>query len=320
MRINIIIIVNLGLQKMSSLENCKQELEIQRTARQLAELKLEKKSREMHEKNIFYQNAFRHLQQQQQQIIAQEKQASIGQLSSGIAHEINNSNAFVQSNLETMNCYIDEIYKVIGLMSKKIEKIDKKWLEEVINDNDLDFILKDAVILISESTQGTQRIQRIVKGLRYFANSGNEKKQFDINACVRHTVELVGHEIDDNIEYCEKFGILPDYKGLPTLLSLAIGNLIKNSVESNPISNQVTIRTYRVNDEILIVVEDDGIGIEKELHQCIFDPFHTNKDFHNGLGLTISQAIVRQHNGKITVDSSLKTGTKVCIHLPIHKA
>ena len=304
---------------MSDLDAYKRELEIQRKSRQLAEAQLEQKSRELYEKNSSLRDALRQLQQQQQQIIAQEKQASIGQLSAGLAHEINNPNAFVQSNLVSLGGYLDDISRALELLTNKISETDQQWIQNLKKEFDLDFVLEDAETLIAESTQGTQRIQRIVQGLRYFTNPDSKKKQFDVNGCVSHTVELIGHELDLAVEFQENLQPLPDFKGMPTLLSLAIGNLLKNAAQSQPTSNRVEIQTTCDNQEIIIEVKDDGVGIEESLQQRIFDPFYTNKDFHNGLGLTISQAIVRQHDGKTTVTSAPGQGTQVRIHLPLYK-
>lgn len=186
---------------MSSIEDDKRELEIQRKARQIAESQLEQKSRELYEKNYSLRDA---LCQLQQQLIAQEKQTSIGQLSAGLAHEINNPNAFIKSNLASLGQYLKGLIDAIAMMSEQIQQVDWPWLENVKAEWDLGFIQEDAQTLIDKSAQGRRRIQRIVQGLGYFTNPESQNKQFDVNACVSHTLELVGHELDLDVKYLAK--------------------------------------------------------------------------------------------------------------------
>lgn len=306
---------------MSSLEDYKRALDTQTRARKIAEAQLEEKSRELYVKNTSLREALRKLQQQQQQLIVQEKQASIGQLSAGLAHEINNPNAFVQSNLESLENYTESITQAITMMLSDIDKTDCARVKSLKDQFDLDYILDDAGALIRESIQGTQRIQRIVSSLRYFTNPDTKnRKQFDVDACVRHTVELLGLEADLDIEVDESYGKVGDYKGMPTLLSLALGNLLKNAAQSNPKSEKISINTSRNEKELCISISDDGEGIPSDSVQRIFDPFFTTKEAHNGLGLTTSWAIVHQHDGMIDIDSKMGVGTKVCIRLPLPTA
>jgi len=303
---------------MSNIEHVTRELNIQRKARQLAETQLEEKSRALYKKNQALEDALRKLKEQQQMLIAHEKQASIGQLAAGLAHEINNPNAFVRSNLDSLSQYLDALSKTIHSLITHFNDADPNYIEQIKKDQDLEYIFEDSSNLIQESVHGTLRIQRIVQGLRYFTNpTFKDKKSFDINSCITHTVQLLKHDPDISMEVSTTLEPIPDYQGLPTLLSLAIGNILKNATQSSPKSNVVHISSQLANNEVYIKVVDDGIGINPDDKHKIFDPFYSTKDTNQGLGLAISQAIVGQHNGTIDVKSDIGIGTEVCIRLPL---
>ncbi|MBA55596.1 MAG: hypothetical protein CMK89_14170 [Pseudomonadales bacterium] len=302
---------------MSSLESYQRELEIQRRARRLAETQLEDKSRELYQKNQALETALSQLKEQQELLIAKEKQASIGQLSAGLAHEINNPNAFVQSNLESLHKYVVQLTDAIHVLLEKMDKLDAGSAARFSSDFDLNFLVQDASDLIQESVQGTQRIQRIVQGLRYFSQTDHKgDKHFDINICIISTIELLSHEQETQVEIIKQLSVVPDCAGNPTLMSLAIGNILKNASQSHPRSGHITISSQLVGQEIQIRVTDDGDGIQPQDMAKIFEPFYTTKQPSHGLGLTISRAIVRQHDGHIDCSSHPGEGTEICIRLP----
>ncbi|RLT96787.1 sensor histidine kinase [Ketobacter sp.] len=302
---------------MSSLDSYKRELEIQRQARRVAEAQLEDKSRELYQKNQALEAALLQLKEQQELLIAKEKQASIGQLSAGLAHEINNPNAFVQSNLESLHKYVFQLTDAMQVLLSKIEDSDPRFVNQFKHNHDLDFLLQDASDLIQESVQGSQRIQRIVQGLRYFSQTDQrDGRQFDINSCIHSTVELISHEPELQVRINKQLSVLKDCEGNPTLMSLAIGNLLKNAAQSHPRSGEISIRSEQVGQEIRITVSDDGDGIPLDQQPKIFEPFYTTRQPAHGLGLTISQAIVRQHDGRIECSSQPGQGTDICIRLP----
>ena len=302
---------------MSSIETYKRELGIQRQARRNAESQLEAKSRELYQKNQALEAALSQLKEQQDLLIAKEKQASIGQLSAGLAHEINNPNAFIQSNLESLHKYIFQLTNAIHSLLGRMDTFDPDVAAQFRFDYDLNFLMQDASDLIQESVQGTQRIQRIVQGLRYFSQANPKGgKHFDINSCIASTIELLSHEQDSSVEYVKQLSNVADCAGNPTLMSLAIGNILKNAAQSHPRSGRVTISSHQIEQEIQITVTDDGDGIQPSDMAKIFEPFFTTKQPSHGLGLTISRAIVRQHDGHIDCSSKPGQGTQVSIRLP----
>lgn len=305
---------------MSSLEDYKRAYQIQKQAREIAENLLEEKSRELYEKNCSLKNALKAVQNQQQKLIAQEKQASIGQLSAGLAHEINNPNAFVQSNLDSLNNYIEHLTNAYRELETLIDSRNATHAAAINKKYDIDYILDDADKLLSETKFGTQRIETIIKGLRYFTNPDSKHtRSFDLNACIAQTINLIRTEAECQITFLEHYNNIPELKGIPSLISQAVGNILKNAAQSTPKSEQVTVTTQLRQNSIVIMVDDDGDGIAATELTSVFDPFYTTKPEANGMGLAISHTIIGQHNGSIDLESEPGKGTKVRILIPVQQ-
>lgn len=309
---------------MDSLEDYKRALEIQRRSREQAELQLEEKSRELYEKNRSLQEAMRTLNLQQQKIIAQEKYASIGQLSAGLAHEINNPNAYVISNLGALHGYIKSLVKGVQEIQAQIQSVSnvpKELVDKVdrINEDfDFEFIYEDINSLIKETENGAQRIRRITQGMQYFSNQDPKQVMpFDLSLCLQRSIELVENEEGIDVIFDTNIEPSLEYKGVLPLISQVFVNILRNAAQAKPKSGRVLVKAERRDDEVVVSIADDGAGIKVDDIGKVFDPFYTTKPKVNGLGLTISQAIVDQHNGTIDVASELGKYTEFTVHLPI---
>jgi len=316
----------------TSADDYKRAFEMQKKAREQAEKLLEEKSRELYLKNQSLERALEKLGQQQMQLVAQEKLASIGQLGAGLAHELNNPNAFIQNNLVTLNEYIlqlisgmDQSFEIMNEFKEATTQRDQHIqietkIDHIRQQSDLDFIRNDLTSIIDESLNGSKRITNIANGLRCFANPDvSTRKIFDVNECIRQTLQLMpfDQQQPEAIDIRFELEPLPQTTGIPILLSQALANIIQNSMESEPTSKQITIHSKQVDDTILITIQDDGTGISKNNISNVFQPFFTNKPAHNGLGLGIAQSIITQHQGSIHIDSTEGKGTVVTIKLPL---
>ncbi len=293
---------------MTGSDHYQRAYEIQKKARQHAEQLLESKSLELYEKNQSLQRAYDQLKEQSDQIISQEKLAAIGQLAAGLAHEINNPNAFVQSNLGTLKEYIEEFQAYM----------ESHHDGEIHKDDELKESLTDALDLISESQDGTKRIQNTVAGMRYFAEPNvTAKIDFDLNECLGKAINLVKSERIKacDIEFDESK--LPVVRGVPILLIQALANLIRNAVEASSENGKISISTTVEGDTIKILLTDRGTGIEPENLNKVFEPFYSSKLSANGMGLPIALSIIMQQKGKLKLHSNPNTGTRALITLPI---
>ena len=226
----------------------------------------------------------------QQQIFQSEKLASIGRLSAGIAHEINNP--------------LTGVLTFAHLLKEK-----KNNTEEDIND--LDVIIRE-----------TTRVREIVKGLLDFARQTPFKKEFlNINDILHQILKLIKNQkefsrivIEEN--YSEN---IPNYYGDKNQLQQMFLNIILNAGEAISNNGTVTIDTSIKDDVIVIAIKDNGCGIKMENADKIFDPFYTTKPVGKGtgLGLSISYGIVEQHAGYIECESKEGIGTTFSIFLPV---
>lgn len=310
----------------------KNAYERQKAARKQAEELLETKSREVYEANQSLLQAYNKLKDQKAQILHQEKLASIGQLSAGVAHEINNPLAYIKSNLSSLSRYVDDVKVVFSAYEKSIEKVadNKLSLEENIagldaikKERDIDFVLNDIVDLVSECIEGADKVHEIVKGLKNFSRRDDESDLVcvDINECLENTIKLIWNEIKYKANLEKSLGDIPCVMGRPGSLSQVFLNIIVNASHAIKESGTIKVKTFVVGEAVVVEIADDGCGMNSETMVKIFDPFFTTKKTGEGtgLGMSISHGIIKKHGGEITVDSVENKGTVFSIYLPIER-
>lgn len=316
-------------QQEDSPADFKRAYEMQKKARERAERKLEDKSRELFLKNRSLESALDKLVQQQSQLVAQEKLASVGQLGAGLAHELNNPNSFIQNNIQTLNEYVIQLLKgldtaldfITSLQSDlpgsgRKREIDQS-ITQIRKQSEIDFIKDDLPSIIDESLKGTKRISGIANSLRYFANPDlSTRKPLNINECIQQAMQLIPNQLQ-NVDIRFSPSPLPETLGLPILICQALVNIILNAIESKPKSGVIEVKARADKHHLIISIADDGIGIEQEHLDKVLQPFFTTYNDHNGLGLGIANSIVLQHQGTLEVDSARDQGTTISITLPI---
>jgi signal transduction histidine kinase len=278
------------------------------------------------EKTAQLQQSLNDLKATQAQLIQSEKMASLGELTAGIAHEIQNPLNFVNNFSEVSRELIEE------LKSEK-EKLNKEEQDELLNDIDSN---------LQKINHHGKRADAIVKGmLQHSQTSKGKKEPTDINALCDEYLRLSYHglrakdksfnatmktDFDDSIG---KINIIPQDIGRVVL------NLITNAfyavdekkkacqaelVEAGKVYDPtVSVSTKKVGDKLFISVTDNGNGIPKNIVNKIFQPFFTTKPTGQGtgLGLSLSYDIVKAHGGELKVETKDGEGTRFIIQLPI---
>ena len=171
--------------------------------------------------------------------------------------------------------------------------------------------------------KGANRIKKIVEGLRKFArkDEGLLIDDVDINSIIESSLRLVGSQIRRNATIKINLGKnIPIFKGNIQKLEQVMVNILINAHEAIDSDNGViSVKTIydKKNKEIIIKINDNGSGIERENIKNIFDPFFTTKRDKGGtgLGLSITYGIIKEHNGKIEVDTKLGSGTTFTIYI-----
>jgi signal transduction histidine kinase len=231
-----------------------------------------------------------------EQLVESEKMASLGQLVTGIAHEINtplgalksNNDLFIRSMVK-----LRELVRVNDISDEEQRAEIEKLFENI---EQLNRINKDAA----------DRIIRIVSSLRRFARADLEQAEdVDIHKLIDATLTLVHHEFKNRIEVVREFGDVGMMSCSAGKFNQVIMNILVNAGHAIEGKGRVTIRTRRVEDEIIIEIQDTGVGIPPENLEKIFDATFTTKKsgMGTGLGLAIAREIMEDHGGRIEVDS-----------------
>jgi signal transduction histidine kinase len=226
----------------------------------------------------------------QKKLYQADKLATVGALAAGLAHEIKNPIAAIKG------------------FAQVIDRAVVEHDAEAIKD------FKDVV------PRQLDRINEIVEKLLTLSKPPKlEKKKIDINELLEEIIKLVEKQaLKQRVEMVKSFDDLPQTLADPEQLTQAFLNLILNAIQSMPEGGQIEIRTrFMGTDRIVVEFIDNGMGIPKEKLSRIFDPFYTTKETGSGLGLSITQKIIIDHQGKIDVQSEVGKGTKFSLTLPI---
>lgn len=254
-------------------------------------------------------------------MLQQEKLASLGQLSAGIAHEINNPIGFVSSNLETLNKQLASAFNYINALEMHIPGEHRdQILNELRQKHETEYLQDDLPELISESRVGLDRVAKIVQSLRSYARTRNTEWQL-ANICkeLDLTVKMLANEFLHKCSVETTLCQAPDTYCIPNELNQVFVNLLMNAVQAMQTFGHIGIIAAMQGDSLVITVSDNGSGIAQEHVKKIFDPFFTTKPVGQGtgLGLSITQGIIDKHQGAIRVESQLNHGTTFTLHLPV---
>lgn len=250
------------------------------------------------------------------QLIIQHKLKSIDLITSSIAHEINNICNFMVNNLQIFS----QVWKDVFTIIKEYQEENGEFLVGGIPSSELDKVIPRVMISVID---GINRISDSIASFREYIKEGlkSENAIIDINEVIRRVIRILHHRI---FTYTEKFSFnltegLPKIKGNIQKLEHVIINLLMNALQALPNKQKgVSISTGINSDKIYIEIQDEGIGIPKNIMPYIYEPFFSTKHSCGGagLGLYLSKSIVEELGGEIIIHSEENKGTKVIIYLP----
>ncbi|WP_461487234.1 ATP-binding protein [Pedobacter sp.] len=295
------------------------------------ERKVKERTEELESANDTLNLTLNNLKSAQSQLVDAEKMAALGQLTAGIAHEINNPINFVTSNVKPLQLDIDDLKDII----KKYESIDfdkdiKSQILEIEaykKQIDLAFINNEIVSLLSGISEGAKRTAEIIRSLRNFSRvDETDMKPIDLNEGLISTLILVKSTLPDNLTVIKDLGNLPKVECMPGKINQVFMNLVSNAVQaikSKEIQAEeefLTIKSWYDNQQVFISIKDTGIGMTEEVRHRIFEPFFTTKDIGEGtgLGLSIVFSIIEKHKGHVEVISEPGKGTEFIIILQVN--
>jgi signal transduction histidine kinase/ligand-binding sensor domain-containing protein len=285
----------------------------------MLEEKVAERTKELKEEKELVESTLSELKATQTQLIQSEKMASLGELTAGIAHEIQNPLNFVNNFSEVSNELLDE-------MKTELEKG---------NTNDANKIADDVKQNLEKILFHGKRADSIVKGmLQHSRTSTGQKEPTNINALADEYLRLSYHGLrakDKSFNATMKTEFDESISGIniiPQDIGRVMLNLINNAFYAADEKKKqmgkgyeptVTVSTKKINNKVEISVSDNGNGIPQKILDKIFQPFFTTKPTGQGtgLGLSLSYDIIKAHGGQIRVESKEGEGTKFYIELPV---
>ena len=300
------------------------------TDRKLAEESVAKSYQELKKSHL-------ELKEMQCQLVQSEKLASIGQLTAGIAHEMNTPVGFVAGNFQTLESHVKKILDLLTIHDKlagQAELSGNPQLRTIVDgigqfrdDMQIDFILEDIQRLFVDSKDGLDRTVEIIRNLRDFSriDQTGSRDEYDLNEGIKATLVVAKNEIKYDADIKTEFSEIPLIYCHCGQINQVLLNIIVNAAQAIKSQERddrgtITIRTYASDNEAVCEISDDGPGIPPDILSKVFDPFFTTKlpGKGTGLGLSVSYGIiVNKHNGELLVDSTVGEGTKFTINLPI---
>lgn len=319
------------ISQVQAIKALKEKEEFANQQNVILERKVNERTDQLRQTNNNLELTLKQLQESQSQLVDAEKMASLGQLTAGIAHEINNPINFVKSNVKPLQMDIDDIKDLIrryegvhaGNFDEKIREINA-FREEI----DFEYVMEEIKNLLSGIEDGATRTAEIVKGLRTFSRlDESDLKEADIQDGLDTTLMLLNHTIPKDLSVIKNYQNIPKIECYPGKLNQVFMNILTNSIQALRSDNEgkekkITLATERLDENVIIRIADTGPGIPKEVQDKIFEPFFTTKEVGEGtgLGLSIVYSIIEKHHGKITVHSEEKKGTEFVITLPLRQS
>jgi len=297
----------------------------------MLEQKVKEKTLDLTKSNSQLTNALDDLKATQSQLVEQEKMASLGQLTAGIAHEINNPINFVTSN-------INPLKRDIGMIEELMVKIEElclmdkpldfkfKEIERLKVELDYEYLKEEMDFLLKGIDEGAHRTAEIVKGLRIFARNDEDTIiHADIIEGIESTLVILNNQFG-KIKIIKNYQKSINIDCYPGKLNQVFLNLLSNSIFavnekfSNQNGGEITIGARLENEYVYISFEDNGSGMDDEMMKKIFEPFFTTKPVGQGtgLGMSIVYKTIEMHKGDINMRSKKGIGTVAELKLKLN--
>jgi signal transduction histidine kinase len=263
------------------------------------------------------------LRQKDLQLIEMDRIAGIGTLAAGIAHEINNPLGFVKSSIGSLKKGMD---KVLGALSywddKPVSEPLLKDYEDYLAQINFEHLTDSLDTKFDRIQRGIERIMKIVNSLRSFSRLDMEAiGKIDINQSIEDAVEILSTQDAKDVEFVREFQKVPVMKCSPKEINQCLLHILKNALDA--VENKGTIKIFtsynEKEDQIIIRIADNGKGMSPEVVRQALNPFFTTKSVGSGtgIGLSLTERIIKRHGGMINISSKEGEGTAVMITLAV---
>ncbi|MBX9449065.1 MAG: GHKL domain-containing protein [Taibaiella sp.] len=323
----------INILQATTIQVTRENLKIIKEKNAELEMRVQERTQELLSSNEELTETLEDLKETQTQLVESEKMASLGQLTAGIAHEINNPINFVTSNVSPLKrdvgILLDSISFIesVGLNETLSMEEKKNQIEAYKQDADIDYLKMELDQLLKGIHEGASRTAEIVKGLRIFSRVDEDTLKFaDINEGLESTIIIINNLLD-HIQVEKHYGEIPLVECYPGKLNQVFLNLFTNAIHAieekygRQPGGRLTISTYCDEHDIFISIADNGTGMSEETKNKIFEPFFTTKEVGQGtgLGMSIAYNTLKKHNGQILIKTEESIGTEFVLQFPLQQ-
>ena len=297
--------------------------ELQAKVNRELELEVRKRTEEINQQKEELYSTLEYLKQTQSQLVQTEKMAGIGQLTAGIAHEINNPINYVTTSSNALKSDIIDYHKILDSYAEiSKENVEEKLSEIAQLKEDIGFgeINEEIGKLLNNIKIGGEKVTEIVKSLRTFTRlDESDLKKVNLQENIDATLTILNNRIGNHTKIEKQYGNNFEVECFPGDLNQVFLNILNNAIDATNNGGKITVQTQLVSKTCRISISDTGKGIPEEIQNRIFEPFFTTKDVGKGkgLGLSTAHAIVKEHHGTIEVESQADKGTTFTIIIPV---
>lgn len=266
-----------------------------------------------------------HLQKTNLQLIHAEKMASIGVMTAGIAHELNNPVSSIHASVEAMRMDYNDLMPIFEklVQLRKTPATSLHLLEELktlVSHIDMGYLSGELQTLMNTIINGSQRTTDIIQGLKTFSrDTGDEMLPYRVEEGLETALTLLHHKLKNRIRVEKSYQFNGVIQCQISKINQVFLNILDNAIQALDQEGCIFIETKAQDGACMITVRDTGPGMDDATQHKIFEPFFTTKEVGEGtgLGLAISYAIVQQHRGEIRVVSAPGKGATFIITLPL---
>lgn len=300
----------------------------------ILEGRVEERTRALRQSNDELERTLTNLKQTQSQLVEQEKMASLGQLTAGIAHEINNPINFVSSNVKPLKRDMDLMIDLLDRIEQAAvsqTSIEEKrdFITKLKAEYDFEYLKEEVGYLLKGIEEGAVRTADIVKGLRIFSRvDEDDLKLADIHEGIDSTLIITTNLMNGKVKLNKNYCAANKVECYPGKLNQVFLNIISNAVYAikekfhEKVGGEITITTQSDGTFFEISISDNGIGMSEEIKNKIFEPFFTTKPVGDGtgLGMSIAFTTIQRHCGSLDVKTALGEGTTFIIKIPVKQS
>lgn len=297
----------------------------------ILEAKVDERTMALKTTNDELERTLKELQEAETHLVESEKMASLGQLTAGIAHEINNPINFVSSNVSPLKRDVDMLLEMIRQMEdisagSETPADKQRAIAALKQDVDFEYLQEEISYLLKGISDGASRTAEIVKGLRVFSRlDEDDLKRADVNEGLDSTLIIVNHLLNNLITVEKHYSGIPLIECYPGKLNQVFLNIMSNAIHAiherwgDEPNGVLSLRTWSDEEHVYLSIKDNGTGMTQETKKKIFEPFFTTKEVGEGtgLGMSIVYNTIKKHNGSIQIVTALGEGTEFILTLPI---